>query len=70
MKRETTSVLPLPAEMLERLRALVSQKGEAGAHETLGIPRGTIARAAAGYPVRAGTAALFRERLGAREAAS
>lgn len=54
---------PLPAEDVRRLKALLTELGEAGTAERLGITRHTLARAIARLPVQAGTQALIREKL-------
>lgn len=66
--KQATSVLPLSNDDVRRLRAAL--KAEGGSKRPLGLPPVTVARALAGYPVRAGTAALIRERVAAASIAS
>lgn len=66
--KSRTAVVPLPSAEIRRLRAAVA--ADPDKKNPLGLATVTVARALAGYPVRAGTAALIRERLAAAETTS
>jgi hypothetical protein len=59
--------VPVPEELRAQVAALVQAIGEGAALERLGVSRTTLPRLAAGFTVRAGTLALVRERLAAKE---
>lgn len=63
-KTERVSAAPLPKADRARLQQALDDR------VALGIPVQTLARALAGMPVRAGTAALIRERIEAATAAA
>lgn len=59
---------PLDVPIRRRLTALISRVGEGRAIELLSTPKQTLARAAAGLPVRVATADVIRARLDALDA--
>lgn len=56
---------PLDPALRDRLRELIDRVGLRGASDELGIPRATVASAAAGGGVREGSRVLFEMRLAA-----
>lgn len=56
---------PLDQSTRRRLAALLARVGEARTIELLDTPKQTIARAAAGLPIRRATADVIRARLDA-----
>jgi hypothetical protein len=58
------SETPLPDDLRAELHRLVTAHGVRGAAERAGVAPNTLSRAAAGFPVTAGTRALIRANLG------
>lgn len=69
MKREqkiterAASAAPLPADLIDRVRALVADRGEAEVRELLRVSRPTLPRALAGLAIAAGSRALIEAGL-------
>lgn len=71
MSKDKSRTQPLPRDLVAALKAVVMKAGDpTRAAKSLGMPRGTIASALSGFPLREGTILLIRERLAAAEEAA
>jgi hypothetical protein len=64
---EPRATAPLPPDVQARLREMAAKIGDVELGEMLGIGRGTVSRAAAGFAVRPSVATTIALRLEAAE---